>query len=96
MVDQVRKRAGTWSGFEGAQLLERPGSVSRRHTIIVAWLDSDHEHHRASTNALKPAAASKRLSVSTVTYAELVAGNRTKESAHELLYARTTPSMRTL
>lgn len=54
-------------------------------SIIVAWLDPDHEHHRACTDALERAAASDQLSVSSVTYGELAAGNRTQEAVLESL-----------
>lgn len=54
-------------------------------SVIVAWLDPDHEHHKACTNALEQAAAEDELGVSSVTYAELAAGARTRQHVDEQL-----------
>ncbi|HET7625940.1 MAG TPA: PIN domain-containing protein [Verrucomicrobiae bacterium] len=54
-------------------------------SVIVAWLDSGHEQHKACTNALDKWAARDVLAVSSVTYAELAAGARTRESVDDAL-----------
>lgn len=52
-------------------------------SIIVAWLDGTHEDHRACARALEHWAGQDQLAVSTVTYAELAAGGRTREAVNE-------------
>ena len=52
-------------------------------SIIVAWLDSRHEHHAQSLRAIVDWAAQDDLAVSSVTYAELAAGGRTREAVDE-------------
>jgi len=52
-------------------------------SIIVAWLDRTHEDHRACSQALEHWAGQDQLAVSTVTYAELAAGGRTREAVDE-------------
>lgn len=54
-------------------------------SVIVAWLDRAHPHHRACTNALDKWAARDTLAVSSISYAELAAGARTRESVDEAL-----------
>ncbi len=54
-------------------------------SVIVAWLDRQHPQHRACTDALDRLAARDMLAVSSVTYAELAAGARTRESVDEAL-----------
>ena len=54
-------------------------------SVVVAWLDPDHEHHKACSTALESAAAVDQLAVSSVTLAELAAGNRTREAVAEAL-----------
>jgi predicted nucleic acid-binding protein len=54
-------------------------------SVIIAWLDRNHEHHQASTRALEQWAAQDTLAVSSVTYAELAAGARTREGTDEAL-----------
>jgi predicted nucleic acid-binding protein len=54
-------------------------------SIIVAWLDREHPHHRACTDALDAWAARDTLAISSITYAELAAGARTRESVDEAL-----------
>lgn len=54
-------------------------------SVIVAWLDRNHEHHKACTDALYQWAARETLAVSDVTYAELAAGARTREGVDEAL-----------
>jgi len=52
-------------------------------SVIVAWLDKDHPHHRASRAALEHWAQRDRLAVSSVTYGELAAGGRTRDAVEE-------------
>ena len=49
-------------------------------SIIVAWLDRTHPHHRASWRAILDCAGRDRLAVSSITYGELAAGGRTREA----------------
>ncbi|MCX6913865.1 MAG: type II toxin-antitoxin system VapC family toxin [Verrucomicrobia bacterium] len=52
-------------------------------SVIVAWLDRDHAHHKACTAALDRASQTDELAISTVTYAELASGARTRRGEHE-------------
>jgi predicted nucleic acid-binding protein len=52
-------------------------------SVIVAWLDKTHPHHRASVNAIEHWALREQLAVSSVTYGELAAGGRTREAVEE-------------
>jgi predicted nucleic acid-binding protein len=54
-------------------------------SVIVAWLDGNHPHHRGCRAALTQWAAQDQLAVSCVTYAELAAGARTREGVDEPL-----------
>ncbi len=54
-------------------------------SVIVAWLDKNHEAHDACTKALEFFAARDTLAVSSVTYAELASGARTREGVDEAL-----------
>ena len=48
-------------------------------SVIVAWLDSSHPDHSPCIEALEYWAGEDRLAVSSVTYAEMAAGGRTRE-----------------
>lgn len=52
-------------------------------SVIVAWLDGNHPHHRACVNALEYWAQREALAVSSVTFGELAAGGRTREAIEE-------------
>jgi len=52
-------------------------------SVIVAWLDRSHPQHRRCWAALRASAAQDELAVSSVTYAELAAGARTREGVDE-------------
>ena len=52
-------------------------------SVIVAWLDRSHPHHRQCLHALKKWAGRDQLAVSAITYAELAAGARTREGVDE-------------
>ena len=52
-------------------------------SVIVAWLDGTHQDHRACAQALEHWAGQDQLAVSTVTYAELAAGGRTRQAVDE-------------
>ena len=54
-------------------------------SVIVAWLDPDHDHHMVCEQALLHWAELDHLAVSSVTFAELAAGGRTRESVEEVL-----------
>jgi predicted nucleic acid-binding protein len=55
-------------------------------SVIVAWLDSNHDEHANCVQALADCAGRDQLAVSSVTYAELAAGGRTRESIDEDLH----------
>jgi predicted nucleic acid-binding protein len=52
-------------------------------SVIVAWLDKSHPHHRSSLKAIAYHAERETLAVSSVTYGELAAGGRTREAVDE-------------
>lgn len=54
-------------------------------SVIVAWLDVSHPEHPKCKAALTAAAAKNQLAVSSVTFAELAAGSRTREAVDEAL-----------
>ena len=54
-------------------------------SVIVAWLDSAHKHHKECSAALIHWAGQDQLAVSSVTFAELAAGARTREGVEEAL-----------
>ena len=54
-------------------------------SVIVAWMDTKHEHHAECKAALVKAAAEDELAISAVTYAELSAGGRVKEAVDQEL-----------
>lgn len=54
-------------------------------SIIVAWLDSTHPCHPQCWQAIRHWAGKDSLAISSVTYAELAAGARTKEGVDEEL-----------
>ena len=51
-------------------------------SVIVAWLDKTHPHHEICKRAIYEA-AKETLAVSSVTYAELAAGGRTRQGVDE-------------
>ena len=52
-------------------------------SVIVAWLDTSHKHHRECSAAVVEWGGREELAVSAVTYAELAAGGRTHEAVEE-------------
>lgn len=52
-------------------------------SVIIAWLDQSHPHHRKCWTAIRAHSAREELAVSSVTYAELAAGGRTREGVDE-------------
>jgi predicted nucleic acid-binding protein len=54
-------------------------------SVIVAWLDPAHPWHRPCWQAIRHWAGKDSLAISSVTYAELAAGARTKEGVDEEL-----------
>ena len=54
-------------------------------SVIVAWLDPRHAHHSECLRAIVDWAGRDELAVSSVTYAELAAGGRTREAV-ELIW----------
>ena len=52
-------------------------------SVIVAWLDKAHKHHKECLVAIVDWAGRDQLAVSSVTYAELAAGARTREAVDE-------------
>src|SRR4030088_2228773 len=56
-------------------------------SVIVSWLDKAHPEHKICTHALQRWAGRDQLAVSSVTYAELAAGARTRDGVDEELKA---------
>jgi predicted nucleic acid-binding protein len=54
-------------------------------SVIVAWLDENHEAHRACVVAIEKWVRQDQLAISAVTFAELAAGARTREHVEEAL-----------
>jgi predicted nucleic acid-binding protein len=54
-------------------------------SVIVAWLDATHKHHEECRKAMRHWGGLDSLAVSSVTYAELAAGARTREAVDESL-----------
>jgi predicted nucleic acid-binding protein len=52
-------------------------------SVIVAWLDPAHDDHQACLESLEHWAGHDELAVSSVTYGELAAGGRTRQSVDE-------------
>jgi predicted nucleic acid-binding protein len=52
-------------------------------SVIVAWLDRTHKRHRECLAAILHWAGRDQLAISSVTYAELAAGGRTREAIDE-------------
>lgn len=58
-------------------------------SVLVAWLDPEHPHHRSCTRALEECGAVDELAISTITIAELAAGRRNREALEEDLHGFT-------
>jgi predicted nucleic acid-binding protein len=54
-------------------------------SVIVAWLDKNHEAHQGCVAAIEKWVRQEQLAVSAVTFAELAAGARTREHVEEAL-----------
>lgn len=52
-------------------------------SVIVAWLDRSHPDHARCEEALFHWSGEEPLAISSVTYAELAAGGRTREALEE-------------
>jgi predicted nucleic acid-binding protein len=52
-------------------------------SVIVAWIDTAHEHHAACLRAILDWAGRDELAASSVTYADLPAGGRAREAVDE-------------
>ncbi len=52
-------------------------------SVIVAWLDPTHPGHRKCLRALDNCSVADELAVSSVTFAELAAGGRSREALDE-------------
>lgn len=52
-------------------------------SVIVAWLDPSHGLHKECWSAIRRWAGRDQLAISSVTYAELAAGGRTREAVDE-------------
>jgi predicted nucleic acid-binding protein len=52
-------------------------------SVIVVWMDTSHPEHRACSRALDFWAGRDQLAVSSVTYAELAAGARSRDGVDE-------------
>jgi predicted nucleic acid-binding protein len=54
-------------------------------SVIVAWMDASHRHHKECWAAIRHWSGRDQLAVSSVTYSELAAGARTREAVDEAL-----------
>ena len=54
-------------------------------SVIVAWLDRTHQHHLTCMQSLEHWAEKDTLAISSVTFAELGIGARTRELVEEAL-----------
>jgi predicted nucleic acid-binding protein len=54
-------------------------------SVIVAWLDENHEAHRTCVAAIEKWVRQDQLAGSAVTFVELAAGARTREHVEEAL-----------
>ena len=52
-------------------------------SVVVAWLDSTHKHYKECWASIRYWAGRDQLAISSVTYAELAAGGRTREAVEE-------------
>jgi len=52
-------------------------------SVVVAWLDSTHKHYKECWASIRYWAGRDQLAISSVTYAELAAGGRTREAVDE-------------
>jgi len=52
-------------------------------SVIVAWLDPEHPDHLTCSHALENCSGVEELSISSVTFAELAAGGRSREALDE-------------
>jgi predicted nucleic acid-binding protein len=52
-------------------------------SVIVAWLDENHEYYHACTKAITDLGNQDTLAVSSVTFAELAVAGRTREALQE-------------
>jgi len=52
-------------------------------SIIVAWLDKNHDDHSVCLESLEHWAGQDELAVCSVTYGELAAGGRTRQAVDE-------------
>ncbi len=56
-------------------------------SVIVGWMDPAHKHHRECWFAIRHWGGRDSLAISSVTYAELAAGARTREAVDDALKA---------
>jgi predicted nucleic acid-binding protein len=52
-------------------------------SVIVVLLDNTHKHHRECVTSIVSWAARDQLAISSITYAELAGGGRTREAVDE-------------
>src|SRR5204863_3648765 len=74
-----------WRLFGRRITTKNPSMILVDTSIIVSWLDRSHPEHRICTRALQMWAGRDQLALSSVTYAELAAGARTREGVDEEL-----------
>ncbi|HEY3855294.1 MAG TPA: PIN domain-containing protein [Verrucomicrobiae bacterium] len=70
-----------WQGI----VAEDPSVILVDTSVIVAWLDKSHDFHRECSEAMWNWIQREPLGVSSVTFAELAAGTRTREHIDEAL-----------
>jgi predicted nucleic acid-binding protein len=72
-----------WTLFSARTAPKDPAMMLVDTSVIVAWLDSTHPHHKSCWGAIRRWAGADELAVSSVTFAELAAGARTREAVEE-------------
>jgi len=76
-----------WVLFRRRITSKDPAMILVDTSVIVSWLDKGHPEHKVCTSALQIWAGRDQLGLSSVTYAELAAGARTREGVDEALKA---------
>ena len=71
--------------FRGRIIAKDAALILVDTSVLVAWMDPAHRHHRECWAAVRHWAGHDSLAISSITYAELAAGARTREAVDEAL-----------
>ncbi len=71
--------------FRGRIIAKDAAMILVDTSVLVAWMDPAHRHHRECWAAVRHWAGHDSLAISSITYAELAAGARTREAVDEAL-----------